>query len=184
MGHGRPAPHFQSRRLFRSGLPCMSRTRKLSYRSDLSELERIEQDVAVYCREHGIDPDTALALTLCLDELFTNTVRHGYGQRWGEAAGDEEDSCVKAAPDGSCDPQRRIEILLEHLGDSVRVRYCDDGHPFDPFSDAPPPPRLEVEPEHLPTGGFGIQLLRKLCSDYRYEREGDRNRIDLAFIWR
>lgn len=151
----------------------MSTVRKLSYRSDLCELKHMCRDVSDYCREHSVDADTALALTLCLDELFTNTLKHGYG-----AAAD-------AAQRADALADLLVEIHLECHEDRVLVRYYDSGQPFDPFDSLPPLPDVAtIAPETLPTSGFGIHLLRKLCTEARYAREGDRNTVSLSFVWR
>lgn len=148
--------------------PCMSTVRKLSYRSELRELERICCDVGAYCREHGIDPDTALALTLCLDELFTNTLKYGY----------------KSVAIANAQVDLPVDIHLERRPDGVIVIYRDRGDRFDPFSETQSLPDVDaLAPEALPTSGFGIHLLRRLCSEARYAREGDTNTISLTFNW-
>lgn len=184
----------------------MSTVRKLSYRSDLGELRRISRDVSAYCHEHAIDPDTALALTLCLNELFTNTLKYGYcAASPTGAAGGRADSETRRTPDrvtdtrldgmggGKADIAEQlveaitnffVEINLERHENRVLVRYCDRGQPFDPFINPQPLPDMQAtEPETLLTGGFGIHLLRRLCSDARYAREGENNVISLTFVW-
>lgn len=165
----------------------MNTVRKLSYRNDLGELQRLCCDVGAYCCEHGIDPDTALALTLCLDELFTNTIKYGYCATADSFANHQSvttgDSGAGEATTAGC--AWAVEIYLERHEDRVTVCYHDWGRPFDPFGDAPLLPEVaELPLESLPTGGFGIHLLRKLCSEVGYVRKGDTNIVSLALIWR
>lgn len=162
----------------------MNSVRKLSYRSDLGELQRLCGDVGVYCGEREIDPDTTLALTLCLDELFTNTLKYGYcadASVMGAAAASAQSGSAHAA-DPAVD--RVVEIYLQRHTDRVTVCYCDRGQPFDPFDSALSLPDVaQLSPDALPTGGFGIHLLRKLCSEVSYVRKGDTNVVSLSFIW-
>lgn len=177
----------------------MSTVRKLSYRSDLGELQRITRDVSAYCREQSIDPDTALALTLCLNELFTNTLKYGYRpvSPSGMAADDATAGNAPQAtaegfnrPTGAADQladtfaELLVEVDLERQANQVLVRYSDRGQPFNPFINPRPLPDMRAsEPEALLTGGFGIHILRQLCSDARYAREGESNVISLTFAW-
>lgn len=151
----------------------MNTVRTLSYRNCLDELSQIAQDVCAYCREHKVDPDTALALTLCLNELFTNTVKYAYPV---------PPKCAKAAAAQAT--TRSIEVCLRRMDDRMEVHYSDDGHPFNPCADAQCAPDLEVPVAELPTGGFGLYLLRQLSSEIVYSRNGSRNQVRLSFIWR
>ena len=58
------------------------------------------------------------------------------------------------------------------------MEIVDDGKPFDPFSDAPPPD-LDSSVADRPTGGLGIHLVRRLMDEAHYRREDGGNRVVL-----
>jgi len=103
--------------------------------------------------------DDALRLALIIEELFTNTVQHGYR--------DETDSPVRIA-------------LGVHDG-SIRILYEDWAPRYDPlarFSAAPP--SLEAPAGERPAGGLGAYLVGRLVTDARYAYEGGVNRLWLT----
>jgi len=102
----------------------------------------------------GTDRETTLRVVLVLEELFTNTVIHGY-------AGDE-------GP---------VWVTLVSQRDVIAVTYEDAAPPFDPVGHSSPP---TLAPEARAPGGLGLTLVRGLCVSASYARVDDRNRITLA----
>jgi serine/threonine-protein kinase RsbW len=122
----------------------------------IGELERLVAEVAEFCREHELDDAVEFDLNLVLEELFTNSVRHG--------------GCA-AAPDAA-------RIRLRATADGVELLYSDGGRPFDPLNVPAPDlnlPLLEREP-----GGLGVHLVRQIMQDVRYRRTGDRNELTMV----
>jgi len=115
--------------------------------------------VADYCERHGIARDDALRLTLIVEELFTNSVTHGYG-------GDSD------AP---------VELELAAGAGDVLLVYGDAAPPYDPLA-RPPVAALELEApvEARRVGGLGLHLVARLAPGARYAREDDRNRLWLS----
>jgi serine/threonine-protein kinase RsbW len=112
-----------------------------------------------FCVRHGIGRDDALKLTLVIEELFSNTVRHGYG-------------------DDSDEP---IRIELAAAQGEVSVLYQDRAPPFDPLPQwAAPPAGLDESVETRPVGGLGVHLLGQLVADARYAYEEGSNRLWLT----
>jgi len=103
----------------------------------------------------GADHDATLRVVLILEELFTNTVTHGY-------------------PGGADGP---IWVTLASQTDAIAVTYEDAAPPFDPLG---PPPALPLAPEEREPGGLGLALVRGLSLGASYVRLGDRNRITLT----
>jgi anti-sigma regulatory factor (Ser/Thr protein kinase) len=122
----------------------------------VSELERLAAELAVFCRRHGLDDSVEFDLNLVLEELFTNTVRHGGG---------------KGQPDAA-------RIRMRTTGDGVEVEYRDRGVAFNPL-EAPEAdvtsPLIERQP-----GGLGIHLVRRIMSDVRYRRVEDTNELTMV----
>lgn len=122
----------------------------------LHEIERASGHVAAFCRAHGIEADDARILELILEELITNTVKHGQ------------------APAGAA-----IEVRLAHDADGVHLLYRDRGRPFDPTRELPEPD-LNASLGLRPTGGLGWPLIRYYCSSITYARDADCNQLALT----
>jgi anti-sigma regulatory factor (Ser/Thr protein kinase) len=105
----------------------------------------------------GADRTTTLRLVLVLEELFTNTVAHGY------AAGTE-------GP---------IWITLVGGPGVIEVTYEDAGPPFDPFATLQTP-RVDPRRTGEPGGILGLALIGGLSTASHYARIGERNRVTLG----
>jgi serine/threonine-protein kinase RsbW len=106
------------------------------------------------CRHTGVAPPCILRVELAVEELFTNTVCHGYG--------------------GDC--ERPIWIETVQTADGPCVIYQDAAAPFDPLTHPDTPQNCRERP-----GGQGIALIRSLASRIAYVRSGDRNVLSLTF---
>jgi len=115
----------------------------------LNELARLAEELEVFCRENSLASAIQYDLNLALDELFTNAYRHG----------------------GCEGMQQAVKIRLEAASDGVRVEFRDRGQAFDPAT-APAPDLSRI-------GGLGIHLVRKIMSDFEYQRAGEWNRIKM-----
>jgi anti-sigma regulatory factor (Ser/Thr protein kinase) len=122
---------------------------------NIGELSRLAREIDRFCDLHSLGNDQAFQLNLALEELFTNTLRHG---------GCEGVSGV-------------VKVRLQVEGRAVRVEYADRGRPFDPTAAALPDlsiPLLQRQP-----GGLGIHLVRKIMPRIEYRRDGEWNRLML-----
>jgi serine/threonine-protein kinase RsbW len=111
--------------------------------------------VESFCALHGIERADALRLTVIVEELFTNTVEHGYGS--------ESD-----AP---------IRIALSIASDEVAVFYEDAAPRYDPLDRLSRTSDLDAAVESRPIGGLGIELVRQLTKGARYVHEDGCNRL-------
>ena len=109
-----------------------------------------------FCARHGIGRDDALRLALIVEELFANTVAHGY-RKEGDAP---------------------IVVALSAEGGAVTVVYEDAAPRFDPS--AQPPADINAPVESRPIGGLGIHLVRQIARSIRYTREDGHNRVWLC----
>ena len=100
------------------------------------------------CREAGLGSGDVLRVRLLLEELFTNTVRHGH----------------------SGDSDRPIELALELDTGKITVVYEDTAPTFDPLASEP-------SSDAAPEGRLGLILLRGMARDLLYVRIDGRNRI-------
>jgi serine/threonine-protein kinase RsbW len=109
-----------------------------------------------FCDRNGIGRDHALRLTFVIEELFTNTVRHGYG--------DESDALIR--------------IALAIRDGKVSLLYEDWAPRYDPLARlAGPPASIIAPPETRPVGGLGLFLLGQLVAGARYAYEAGTNRL-------
>jgi serine/threonine-protein kinase RsbW len=127
-----------------------------AFRGRLASFAEVRALAETFGMAVGADHDATLRVVLVLEELFTNTVTHGYpadaeGPIWVALAGQE--------------------------GGAIEVTYEDAGLAFDPFAGAPAPARA---PEEQAPGGLGLALVQGLSVSASYARMGDRNRITLT----
>jgi serine/threonine-protein kinase RsbW len=111
-----------------------------------------------FCDRHGIVHDDALRLTMIIEELFTNTVEHGYR--------------------GESDAPIRIALQVE-IG-SVAVLYEDSAPRYDPLAGLlASTARTERPVESRPIGGLGVYLVAQLVERASYTFEDGCNRLRL-----
>ncbi len=115
------------------------------------EIGRLLDAVEAFGHEHGLAGDLVHRLSLALDEVVANVVRHAHDE-----AG-----------------MHRIDVRLWLDGDLVVAEVEDGGRPFDPLQ--APPPDLDAPVEDRPVGGLGLHILRAVMDRLSYERRGDRN---------
>ena len=107
----------------------------------------------------GLSPSRLADAELCMDELVTNVVRHG----WTES-----------------DPgPRSLTLRIDRVGPEVEISVEDAGRPFDPTAAELAPAAKSLE-DALP-GGRGLMLVRSIAPRVRYERRNGINRTTIAF---
>ena len=125
----------------------------------LEQLRQVRSFLEGFCADSGLARAECLRLNLVLEELFTNTVRHGHR--------------------GDCDAP--IWIGLQRAEDGVRVVYEDKAPPFNPYAYTRLP---EVAPDATLSmrkiGGLGVLLTRELAASRDYAYLFGRNRIRLT----
>jgi serine/threonine-protein kinase RsbW len=118
---------------------------------NLAGLPALVRFVEAFAEEQTVGASDAFALTVATEELFANTLRHG-------------------SP-----PATWAELSLQSEGDVVIAVYRDDGGPFDPTQQPPPDTTLPIEAR--PTGGLGIEIIRRTMHSFRYERLAGVNHV-------
>ncbi len=119
------------------------------WRADPGQLAAIRSFVVETSRSLGADEQAAADLELAVDEICSNSIRHGYDGKEGE-----------------------IEVSVERDGPSLRVVVRDWGVTFDP--DQVPTPDTDLPLEKRLLGGLGLFLVRQLMDDVRFEFSRDR----------
>ena len=110
---------------------------------DLAALDSLFGFIADFHAQCHVDDREAREIELITEELFTNLVRHNEGTR-------------------------DIEVGLEHIGDSMRIRVRDeDVDEFDLTRAPEPDPAMPLEKRRA--GGMGILLVRRLAENVSYD---------------
>jgi anti-sigma regulatory factor (Ser/Thr protein kinase) len=122
---------------------------------NLRELEPLFSRLSCFCRENGLDDDVEFDLSLVLEELFTNSVRHG----------------------GCAGVPRAAEVRLWSGPDGVTLEYADRGAPFNPLEAAAPD--FDADLDARAAGGLGIHLVRQVMRDLEYRRANGWNRLSM-----
>jgi serine/threonine-protein kinase RsbW len=119
-------------------------TVKMRWPADLAQLGAIRGFVAEASRSLDADELAIRDLQLAVDEVCSNSIRHGYAGQEGQ-----------------------IEVTVERAGHSIRVVVRDWGVAFDP--EKIPVPDLGVPLEERALGGLGLFLVKQVMDDVRFE---------------
>jgi serine/threonine-protein kinase RsbW len=126
----------------------------------MEELDRLAAETGKFCHDHSLDEEVEFDLNLVLEELFTNSVKHGGCEGMENAV------------------QVRLQILNESVPNkAVQVEFADSGTPFNPLT--APVPNLEAALEERSIGGLGVHLVRQIMRDLEYRRAGEWNRLTM-----
>ncbi|SDD24703.1 SpoIIE family protein phosphatase [Aquimonas voraii] len=103
----------------------------------------------------GLDAETLHDVRLVAEEIVSNALTHGCHSTFGVGA----------------------RVGFELLPERVRLRFEDDGSPFDPLAQNLPDVDIPIEERGI--GGLGVLLVRELARDAHYERRDGLNRLIL-----
>ena len=119
------------------------------WHADLAQLVVIREFVAEASRSLDADEQAIRDLQLAVDEVCSNSIRHGYGGQEGQ-----------------------IEVSVERIGHAIRVVVRDWGMAFDP--EQIPVPDLEIPLEERSLGGLGLFLVQQVMDEVRFEFNGSK----------
>ena len=123
--------------------------------SRLSEIRRASELVDEFKARHGLADDDANAIHIVLDEVLSNSIRHGLAGAASHA----------------------IAVMLELSDGEVTIEVEDDGVAYDPTQ--APAPVLAGTLEERTEGGLGMTFVRGLTDSIEYQRIDGRNRLVL-----
>jgi serine/threonine-protein kinase RsbW len=131
---------------------------RLNFRSRLSELAQLPSWIERLASRHMIPASTQFAMNLCLEEVLSNIIRHGYSSK----------------------PDHSIVVQFTSPRENYYVVIVEDeAPPFNPV-DAPELPALNAL-EEIPIGGQGIRLLRRFADALEYQATPTGNRLSIGF---
>jgi len=136
----------------------MSNVQLTRFPASMDSMAEIRAFVESACAVAKIGREDCLKVLLIVEELFTNTVIHGYR---GES-------------------ESPVWMAFEPVENGFTLRYEDAAPPHNPFGEYRP---LDtgILVAQQPVGGLGLKLIRSLVSEASYNREGERNSIRLTF---
>lgn len=120
-------------------------------------LPQLRAFVQERCRQLAVPADAESRLLVIAEELFLNSVKHGYG---GDSA-------------------ERVALALRDAGKEAELVVEDRAPAFDPFAQRP---AEQPDPRTRPIGGQGVALVARLSSRHSYERVSGLNRITVAVV--
>ena len=121
--------------------------------SQLSEIRRASELVDEFKARHGLADQDANAIHVVLDEILSNSIRHGLAGATSHA----------------------IAVTLELSEGEIRVEVEDDGVAYDPTQ--APAPVLTGTLEERTESGLGVAFVRALTDTIEYRRIDGRNRL-------
>jgi anti-sigma regulatory factor (Ser/Thr protein kinase) len=133
----------------------MAVTLSLTLANRMEEVPRLVALLDSFGAGAGLSDDLIFRLTVTLDEVVTNVVRHAFPVEGGHDI--------------------HLEITVDQ-GVVVAVVH-DDGPPFDLRT--VPPVDTEAPIDKRPSGGLGVHLVRSLA-EVGYRRDGDHNVVTLT----
>ena len=112
-----------------------------------------------FCERNGIARQSALRLRLIIEELFTNSIQHGYRA--------ESDTPI------------RIELAV--IEGYPTLKYEDSAPPYDPLTQMSALASRDITPlDSPPADGLGIFLIGNLAYGAHYAYEDGRNLLWLV----
>lgn len=131
---------------------------QLALRGVLSEIARIPLWIESLASSYAIPDGLQLAINLCLEEVVSNVIRHGY---CGEA-------------------DRSVLIRFSNPREGYFVFTVEDKAPH--FNPLIVPELPEISPrENIRIGGQGIRLVRRFTDALEYEPMTTGNRLSMGF---
>lgn len=124
-----------------------------SFAARHTEFDAIRVFVEAACMR--LREDERQRVVLLVEELFANSVNHGYGG----------------------DSDQPVWITVRVGDEGCELVYEDCAPAYDPFSATPK--RVDGHADERAIGGLGLVLLTELSSSRVYRRRGNRNVIEL-----
>ncbi len=123
--------------------------------SQLKEIRRAMELVDEFQVHHGLADNDANAIHVLLDEVLSNSIRHGLEGAASHA----------------------IAMTLELVGSEIVLAVEDDGVAYDP-TQAAAPVLADALGDRKP-GGLGLAIMRSFTDSIEYRRIDGRNRLVL-----
>jgi serine/threonine-protein kinase RsbW len=134
-------------------------TDQLALRSRLSDMTHLPVWIEALAARHSIPANVQFAIDLCLEEVVSNVIRHGYA--------------------GADDRSLTVHFTMPAEG-YLKFVIEDEAPRFNPL-EAPELPALNPD-EDSRIGGQGIRFLRNFADGLEYEPTPTGNRLTMTFL--
>jgi serine/threonine-protein kinase RsbW len=131
-------------------------TLSLTFDNRMDEVPRLVELIEAFGAAAHLPEELAFRLTVTLDEVVTNIVRHAFVEEGGHT----------------------IALRIDVERGMVTAVIEDDGPPFDPR--ALPPVDVDAPFERRRPGGMGVHLVRTMTQRLDYRRSESRNVLTLT----
>jgi serine/threonine-protein kinase RsbW len=128
----------------------------LDLANHLSEIRRLVEELDHFGHTVGLTPDTSFKLTLALDEVVSNVIRHAF----------------EPGAEG------RVRVQVNYGNGVVTAVVTDPGPEYDLRKT--PPPRMDVPISERRPGGLGVYLVKVLMDSLDYRREDGHNVVTMT----
>jgi serine/threonine-protein kinase RsbW len=128
----------------------------LSIKNEVSEIETIHQALRAKATDYAFSPEEISKLCILTDEVLSNIIQYSY-----------EDTSLHS-----------IDFRLLGSADRLILEFEDDGRYFNPT-------RYEQSMMENPEnrlGGLGLEIIRKLSQEFKYQRHDNRNFLTLELL--
>ena len=116
--------------------------------SDLAEVGRLNEMLSERWAEQDLPPDLEMPVTLALEEVLSNVIRH---------------SAEGVSPE--------ISVRFTFAPEVFEFEVIDNGEEFNPLE--LPPFNVDAGLEERRAGGMGVHIVKQLADEVRYQyREG------------
>lgn len=120
----------------------------------MENLREFMESLSEYARSYGVTPGRVKEAELALEEALVNIFHYAYPAEPGD-----------------------VEVNCREDDDHLIIELIDTGIPFDMTSQ--PDPDLSSDIESRKVGGLGLFLIKKMVDQVRYNRQGNRNILNL-----
>ncbi len=131
---------------------------RLTLQSRLSEIAQLPPWIESLALRYAIPGDVQFAIDLCLEEVISNIIRHGYGS----------------------EANRSVVVRFTRPREGYFVFLVEDEAPRCNPLDLPELPPLNPRDE-VRIGGQGLRLLRRFAHTLEYEPTPTGNRLKVGF---
>lgn len=137
----------------------MNQSSPWTFKARMESLHPLLSLTELHCEQQGLAQNDVLRLSLIIEELFTNTVKHGHGG----------------------DSDAAVNITVSFSDTHVHLRYEDEAPPFDPLRYlAETSTHRQFPVEHRPVGCLGLPLIADMAESFNYAYANARNCLQLA----
>ena len=120
--------------------------------ASVDDIPRITEFAEAELEKIGCPMKTVLQIDVAIDEIVSNIVNHGYGEKKGPV---------------------NLRIVYKEEKNEVYLRFSDEGVPYNPLTNADPDVTLSAEERKI--GGLGIFMVKKTMDAVMYKYEDGRN---------